>query len=215
MNVSKTKIQIRGNCPCCGRDQAVVSSGLMSKHGYTVDNGWFNGVCGGDRHAPMQVQREVTDTLVASVRLQVASLLAHVEKLKAGTTNPAECHAGSERVNGKWQPKLIAWADANDYQRKEAVKDSICADESRARMGAAFATEIENLVNAVHGKPLREVEVNDGPAPILSGEQRVSKGGAILTATRSERGRVYFKSDGPTYRGLWIGTQTWRGLPTP
>ena len=39
----KKEIQIRGNCQCCGKEQAVVG-GLMSKHGYTVENGWFSGV---------------------------------------------------------------------------------------------------------------------------------------------------------------------------
>lgn len=62
-----TKIQLRGNCPCCGRDQAVLASGRMSKHGYTVEQGWFQGVCSGDSHAPMQKDRVVTDRIIAQV----------------------------------------------------------------------------------------------------------------------------------------------------
>jgi len=73
-----TNNQIRGNCQCCGNQQAVVGS-MMSKHGYTVDGGWFNGVCSGRNHVPLQVSREHTDLIVAQVRMEVPELIAKAD----------------------------------------------------------------------------------------------------------------------------------------
>ena len=197
------RIQVRGNCPCCGRDQAVVR-GVMSKHGYTVEHGWFQGVCSGDSYAPMQVQREVTDGIVAQVRKDVAELLNKVEQLKTGKIHPLTCKTSSIP---KAEP--VAWADAPEWAQKEAVRTAIYQTESRARAGASFADQMEALVNAVHGQPLREVPVEAGPAPIQAGERRMSHRG-VLTVVSVQGARVYWKDE----RGFksWTGSTSWRKM---
>ena len=59
--------QIRGHCQCCGNQQAVVS-GHMSKHGYTVEHGWFQGVCTGESYKPIELERTVTNKIMAAVK---------------------------------------------------------------------------------------------------------------------------------------------------
>lgn len=197
------RIQVRGNCPCCGRDQAVVK-GTMSKHGYTVEQGWFQGVCSGDRYAPMQVQREVTDRIVAQVRKDVAELMEKVEQLKAGKIHPTHCKTSSRP---KAEP--VAWADAPEWARNDAVRTAIYQTEGRARAGTSFADQMEALLNAVHGQPLREVTVESGPAPIQIGERRMSERG-VLTVVSVQGARVYWKDE----RGFksWTGSSAWRKL---
>lgn len=151
------KIQTRGNCPCCGREQAVLSSGLMSKHGYTVEDGWFNGVCHGDRHAPMQVQREVTDAIVAQVREEAAALEARADALKAGTEtlgkvrHPGRYFAPGEKV------ELVEFSSLNAYQQRDVLDSTVWAIRNRAKVGRDFADFMAKLVNAVHGQALRVV----------------------------------------------------------
>lgn len=79
-----SKTQTRGNCQCCGRDQAV-AKGTMAHHGYTVDNGYFNGTCGGHMHAPLQVERTVADSIVAKCRQDAERLDKRAAALKDGT----------------------------------------------------------------------------------------------------------------------------------
>ena len=71
-----TKIQLRGNCQRCGREQAVLApSGTMAKHGSTDKGGWFIGGCSGHNYGPMQEDISVTRDIVATVRADVAKLL--------------------------------------------------------------------------------------------------------------------------------------------
>lgn len=201
-----TKTQTRGNCPCCGRDQAVLSSGRMSKHGYTVDNGWFNGVCSGERFQPMQVQREVTDQLVVQVRREVKELEAAADDFATGRRVPKTVTRGW----GKNETQ-VAFADAPEWEQRQAVSKALYAARSRAKAGEQFANDMEKLVNAVHGQPLREVPVAEAPAAIRSGEQRKLANGRVVTVRFTDRGRVYWADE----RGFrsWTGVQAFRKLP--
>ena len=57
----------KGHCQCCGRVQAVRNNnGLLAKHGYTVDYGFFDGVCDGSDNLPLEVDKDLAeDTIIA------------------------------------------------------------------------------------------------------------------------------------------------------
>ncbi len=197
-----SKMQLRGNCPCCGREQAVIN-GNMSKHGYTVENGWFNGVCSGDRFAPMQVQRTVTDDLVKQVLLDVEVLKQNITQLESGKIHPTTCPTDS------FSKKTITWEEANEYQRKKAVSIAVSQNYSRARQGEVFAQQMSELVNAVHGKELRQVALTDTPEPIKIGERKMSKRGP-LTVIRIDGARVYWRDE--RGKSSWTGSSAWRRM---
>lgn len=55
----------KGTCQLCGRIHAVNNkTGEIAKHGYTVDYGFFNGVCQGSNILPLQKDREELDLQV-------------------------------------------------------------------------------------------------------------------------------------------------------
>jgi len=211
------KIQLRGNCQCCSRQQAVVK-GKMSKHGYTVDHGWFNGVCLGNNHSPMQVDRSVTDIIIKTVREEVVVLNKTVENLKNGKTFPVVAVSGYEwvEVSGrrKQVPKEIPFNDASIYEKEAAIMAMIWRTEQRAKAGKNFADDMEAIINEVHGKPLIEVKAEDGPAPIRSGDKKVTENGVVLTCKYQDGARVYWnktRDDGKVFTG-WTGSQAWRKL---
>jgi hypothetical protein len=206
--MSNVKTQTRGNCPCCGREQAVLSSGRMSKHGYTVEDGWFNGVCSGDRYAPMQIQREVTDSIVATVRADVAAMKVRAEDLATGRIKLGLIAKPGEYVRRGEKPTMIEWSTLPTYQAQDALRSAIWHIETHAKAGADFANFLEATVNTVHGQPLREVTLEAGPAPILSGEKRKSPSGRILIVRYTERGRVYWKTE-DGYKS-WTGSAAFR-----
>ena len=201
-----TSTQIRGNCQCCGKQQAVVG-GMMSKHGYTVDNGWFNGVCSGRKYAPLQVSRERTDSLVARIRAEVPVLITEADNVKAGVITPATVtiRRGVEKIE-------IAYADATPYQQSQARDSKEWSLRNRARAGEQFADSMEKLATKIHGTALIEVAKKEAPEYIGVGHQK-SDNGTIYTCTSVEGARVYHKAQkgDKTFKG-WTGCQAWRKM---
>jgi hypothetical protein len=185
----------------------------MSQHGYTVDHGWFNGVCSGAAYAPIEKSRRKADAIVAEVRADVVVLLERAAQFRAGSITPSVVETDRWDHKGRC-PLTIPWADADDYQRRDGVRRAIERTVRRAEMGTRFADQLAALVERVHGQPLLEVKVEAGPAPICYGERRsvVRNDGElrVVTATRIERGRVYWKDD-RGYKG-WDGFASWRKL---
>lgn len=209
------KIQHRGNCPCCGRQQAVLKSGLMSKHGYVVDHGWFNGVCTGQNYAPMQIQREVTDDIIKQVRADVEVLFKRAKDLKEERTFPKTVR-GHKRVlvERKWEYEKLPFEQGSIYQKEEAVRSFVFSLEQRAKVGSIFAADLEELVNRVHGQPLIEVKVEPASAYIQAGEKRKNEKGDVYVALYQDGARVYWtmtRSNGQTFKS-WTGSRAWRSM---
>ena len=146
--MTNEKNQIRGNCQCCGRQQAV-RNGHMSKHGYTKKHGWFAGVCSGERFAPMQVSRTQTDKVIADITAEIPELIAKADQVKAGNLLPKTIVVG--RYDNKQE---IAYADATLVQQYKA-KDSLeWSFRNRASAGESFVKTLAQVVNEKHGTEL-------------------------------------------------------------
>jgi hypothetical protein len=192
--MNKANIQIRGNWQCCGNDQAVVR-GYASKHGYTVNNGWFNGVCSGQHYEPVQVSRVQADRIVESVRESVAALRVELEAVASGKVTPKTIVKGY----GKNRTE-IKFADAALYEQEGAVEDLKRAIAHRINAGEDFAKHLEAVANKYHGQPLREVNL-DAPVGIVVGSS-VKVQGSVVTVTKIEY-RVA-RGVGPSINGQHI-----------
>lgn len=201
------QIQTRGICQCCGREQAIVN-GKMAKHGYTVECGWFQGVCAGKNFAPMQVSRTETDSMVAQVRKEVAEFIAQADRVASGDLKPTTIVRSP-----RFKKEVVAFADAQPWEQTEAVKNMEFTFRRNAEMGVDFANMMEKIANEFHGKELVKVEKKPAAEFIMPRDQKVDAQGNICTCTSVEGARVYFKFDknGKTYK-TWIGSQAWRKL---
>ena len=220
------KIQLRGNCQCCCRLQAVrekgPTAGQSALHGYEVKDGWFNGVCQGNRYQPMQVERKITDGIILSVRADVENLKTKLNGIKDGSVLPPTCKVPNsmndpvtnERVRRNpslnyWENVSVPFLEGNVYQQEEAVKELIYKTESRISAGTSFANNMENLVNSVHGTALIENKIEDGPAPIQIGECR-KMNGRTVSCSYIEKGKVFYDLGGG--RRGYVSTRAWRLL---
>ena len=195
----------------CGREHAVVK-GKMSKHGYTVEGGWFNGVCAGDSFPPMQVSRSATDNLVVDVRAQCVALREQARQLEEGTVLPIFV-VRSTFKNGKSGKEYTPFAEAVPYDQKQQIQRDIWSADNRADIGDAFANDMSRLVDEVHGKPLREVDVTaNKPTPINPGEVRYTPAGRKLTVTSIKGARIYCL-DQDEIR-TWVSSTAWRKYST-
>lgn len=68
-----------GHCQVCGSRQKL-PNGLLAKHGYTVDYGFFNGVCFGAGHLPFEQSK---DLVVQDIARCVAMIETQREVIKA------------------------------------------------------------------------------------------------------------------------------------
>lgn len=207
-----TDTQIRGICQCCGREQAVVN-GTMSKHGYTVQHGWFSGVCTGQHYAPMQISRDHADATVAAVREECVKLRQHIADLKVGKATPLTAKSGNKIkeagvASWNWKDETVPFAEAQPHYQREAVQTAIWNAERRVQIGESFANDLEALADRYHGKDLTVVTKAQAPERIQPGEQRKTDGGALVTVSHVEGARVYWKNE----RGFkgWTGTQAFR-----
>lgn len=204
--------QLRGNCQCCGRFQAVQGR-FMAKHGYTVEQGWFRGVCQGHSFAPMQHERTMTDRVVASVREEVAGLLRQADKLEAGTATlglVADPSDNTYRGRGEEQ-RQVQWSSLPSYYQQRVLDSAVWNLRQRAKAGTTFADGLQSLADKLHGTALEVVARPQAPAPIATGERRILVQGTIAAVRYVHGARVYWCTD----RGQkgWTGTQAWRKLP--
>jgi len=146
--MTNAKNQIRGNCQCCGRLQAV-RNGHMSKHGYKVQGGWFSGVCNGEFYAPMQVSRTQTDKIVSDIYAEIPKLIEKAEQVKAGNIKPEFI------VKGRYDKKVkIPFAEAATYEQRNAIDSLEWSLRNRASAGKSFAESLTAIANENHGKEL-------------------------------------------------------------
>lgn len=213
----KKEIQIRGNCQCCGREQAVVG-GLMSKHGYTVQNGWFQGVCSGNHYQPMQVSRKETDSIVAEIRAEIPKLLELADQYESGIKTPEFVNKKVLSMElRKWIEVKVPFAEAGIVDQKSTVSQIVWGYKNRANAGKSFADELESIANKVHGTPLLEVAKKEIVAICVGDKKKSQETGSIYTCFKIDGARVYWSatraSDGKEMRS-WMGSQAWRKLET-
>ena len=194
--------QIRGNCQLCGHQQATTGF-AMAKHGYTVEHGWFAGVCHGEQHAPLQKDRSVADNVIAQIRAEAAELVIKADKVKAGEISP-KVVIKTDIYGKKFE---IPFADARSWDQESARQGMEWALRNRALAGRQFADHLERCADLYYCTDLVEVVKPTKPTPILVGDVKGNR-----TVTSVDAGRVYYKIEGKSGSGYWLGSQAWRKL---
>lgn len=156
-----------GICQACGRRQAVhVKSGLIAKHGYTTEYGFFNGTCGGSDELPLELDTKVNIKIVAATYHWAAE-----QEAKANgeiTTVPVE--VGSHYRAGHRIPEIKSMDRAEfeatqpSYKKFDNYVDLLRHKLRRsAEIARADAAQLDALRDKVHGEPLQPRKVE---API-------------------------------------------------
>lgn len=67
-----------GTCQACGSIQKL-PRGLLAKHGYTTEWGFFRGVCQGSDHLPFEQSKDLIEGFIASAESEAARLDGEAE----------------------------------------------------------------------------------------------------------------------------------------
>ncbi|ASD50430.1 hypothetical protein FDI24_gp149 [Acidovorax phage ACP17] len=210
-----SNIQQRGHCQCCGRQQAVIAgTGFMAKHGYTVENGWFHGVCSGHHYVPVEVSRVQLDKLCEMVLTESASLDLRVKDLQEGVEVPkAVVKQVYNPKTSKFEDVSTPWADATPWAKRDFLETMIYRLKSRASAGRSWVAQMERIADTYHGQPLMDVVKTEGPEKIVVGEQRKAPSGMVVTVTDIRGARVYWQGKRPGEERVmkgWTGSTAFR-----
>lgn len=116
----------KGICQCCGRLQKL-PYGRLSQHGYTVTWGFFNGVCGGAEHLPLELDRTELDRTVKLLRNHAEDLLERDPTVVYCDVARTSRYVGRQRIS---EGGLVKFDDFDEF-RKLAI-------ENRDKWGKSF-----------------------------------------------------------------------------
>jgi hypothetical protein len=151
-----------GICQACGRRQAVhINTGMIAKHGYTTEYGFFNGTCGGSDNLPLELDTAVNIWTVSAMRsfadkqdaaadVEITTVLAEVGP--CFFDNYGRRKRDTKRVDrAEFKATQPTYADFD-----VAVENVRFRLRSVARNVRADAQVLDDLRDAVHGQPLQE-----------------------------------------------------------
>jgi hypothetical protein len=193
------RTQLRGHCQACGRLQAV-RSGQVALHGYEVQDGFFNGTCAGSRHAPVEVEKTFTETVIKGCLEQAAQKDEVYKQIETGERNP---------VSGRnLRCQMVSWDELSPAEQTHARTATLYKLKQAAKFFNDHAKFLTELIAECHEKELTTVSVQAPPPEIFNGEKRLNAKGKVLVVTGTSSGKVSWKDE----RGF-IGscsTRMWR-----
>lgn len=203
--MTKTTHTHRGTCQACGRVHAVDNvSGLVAKHGYTVDYGYFNGVCtGGEGFKPAEHDVKLTNRVIESCAIRAAERDSWIAELKDGRTIPATFERWNPMKKVEHTAKgghtytvtgcndVLPIAKATKEERAKAIALAIHNHEMHASGLRAHAHRLTVNVLVRLGKPLYVAAELDAPkvkeaAPVVDVATATVTGTYKTKAARKE-----------------------------
>lgn len=175
-------VQNRGTCQICGRVQAVRDKGNITHHGYTIEYGWFQGTCPGQRHKPLEHDKSETEKQIGLIEKEIPEIEKRIKKLKAGKIHPLKISNGSTGFGRNRQNNWIDWADAPSRMQEEAVRSAIYDEERRIKDGHATIKFLKELIDKVHGKDL--VKIDKTPKAGIEVGSKIKVWGDVQTVTK-------------------------------
>jgi hypothetical protein len=147
----------RGTCQACGAVQAVMVKGLLAKHGYTVEWGFFNGVCTGADRLPLEVNKDLAMATISHLRDEFIPVQkARIAGLENGTVFPK--WTKREKVAAfRWNDVECNRDEISDDQAATQVQTAMRKAAGRISSAKAHASMLENLIETRHGQPLYPV----------------------------------------------------------
>ena len=140
----------KGTCQVCGRVQAY--NGLIAKHGYTVDYGFFNGVCRGSDRPPLQLEKKLAEEYVEVYQNGADSRAKLVREHRDGTNPVLKGNFNRREGRGYAAKRIEKTLTVEEYVGSEfdgwAAKDWIEPEVRVEYATKAFAEQVERDVNA-------------------------------------------------------------------
>lgn len=164
-----------------------MSSNVLAKHGYTVDWGFFNGVCQGAEAKPLEHDHSLTDAIIISLRNDADISDKRAADLKSGAVEPKFFK------RDKWNVQLRKFEniecrrdELSEYEQEQQIAGAAYRAEHKARSMRSHADMLVKLIETRFGQQLipvaRKHELSVGDRVQLGG-----KSGVLCEVTEIKR----------------------------
>jgi hypothetical protein len=156
-----------------------MADGKLAKHGYTVDWGYFHGVCQGAEAKPLEHDKTLTESLIKLLREDVAPRADKLAAdLEAGIVDPQWTKRVPDVTNRRtgfvtYKTVSAERHELNDYNQQHQRNAAVCRAQSDARHARSHADMLVKMIEMRHGQPLYPVS----DKPTLGVGTRVQIGG--------------------------------------
>lgn len=147
-----------GICQICNRPHAFnKKTGKIAQHGYTVEYGFFNGVCAGSDEQPLQNDRTIADKMILQLTSASRSLNAQIQKGSTAIKHIRRSHRDDNKLF-----TAETWSETDmrfNYYRDtwgEAQQRELKDMERRAMSFREFAIDIACRADEIFSTPLTE-----------------------------------------------------------
>jgi hypothetical protein len=197
------RVQLRGHCQHCGRMHA--ANPMVAKHGYTVEYGWFNGVCNGADYLPLEVSRAELDSYVMALGKYAVGAEDEALKLEQKEVDPEGIWERYSEMGHK-KRRLKPYADLSDYDKGMCRENAVRALRYKAKCMREHAEDLVKLAKDVHGKPLKDVLVDKAAKEIKVGDT-VKLHGKLVVVTKIAGATA--RGVGPGINGHYVDHVYW------
>ncbi len=144
----------RGTCQACGRVQAIRPDvGFVAKHGYTVDWGFFNGICAGADVTPMEYDTTLALSICAQLEVDARRNDVLASKLERGEIFPKWVKSVWQGY-GKTERREVARETLTDFEASQQVLGATHRARSAAKSARAHITLLKKLMAERYQQPL-------------------------------------------------------------
>jgi hypothetical protein len=142
-----------GTCQLCGRGQKL-PNGVLSKHGYTVDWGFFSGTCRGSAGRPFEESTDLIEKMIKRCEAQIVRLGEDVKEMRAYKGNMAyrsNYYSHGERGYGRSSGYALEYVEIKElvrtmedgYVLKTYSSDRLIAPEKQHPSSKDLSTPFE------------------------------------------------------------------------
>lgn len=150
-----TKATHNGTCQRCGAQQAI-KKGVLVNHGYSVLEGWFQGICSGTGHPPLEQDTGYAEETVRFCREKATELATF-------TADDVKTLAVRiRRGNSQYDTVQMTTEEYGTYARGNLsvsklatmIENRVRQVHRQGRTLVAHADTIADLITEVFGQPL-------------------------------------------------------------
>jgi hypothetical protein len=172
----------------------------MSNHGYKVRSGYFQGVCIGNDHLPLEQDRTYLDWVVEYLGQEAVRHTIAAERLASGADLPEMAikrqgpydsivYHSRKHENEKLRGTavMVPWHEATEVEQKYQRESNIGAHYAEARAARSHAYGLMDLARRVHGQPLIDRDAEE----LAKVAERKAKKAPIEGAYRTKQAQKY------------------------
>ena len=133
----------------------------VAKHGYTVKNSAYRGVCWGSGNLPLELSTRVAVSTIEEMDKIAVDAYAHAARIRAGEVEIqfVKRHGVWDQATGQYKRLPATREELQPFEVHQQMELAAAQSLSHAKAHEAHARMLTKLIDQRHGQPLYAVEM--------------------------------------------------------